>query len=577
MLGPRQKELVQPETLASFLNSLLREAKPLGLKFNLSASELQFENALSLKLLRNSPLGRHQYKNSEINLHNKPITSAQAINWLVERVSNLLGTETQESAAEFINRIHASDSAISEILKDCKDKIESLYDQRELNLIDSESMLYQGHSFHPYPKNRGGLDTSDFKIYSPEYAIPFNLEWALVHPDFYHEKKATHFDLDWAKDLINKNLSKELFESEAQNLLERGWKVLPVHPWQKKHLLKNQRVQEILNKEAIRFLASDLKPSFRATSSVRSLYSSDMPSMLKFSLSMRLTNSIRHLQEVEVVRGMQVHDVFHTDKGSEFLSKHPEFSVLFEGAYAALKDSEGKIIIESIVVSRDNPFTQNQDIGVHVLASLNQRSPKGRYYLESAFGLNSSSKVKSWFQKYLQVVLSPLLDAQANYGIYLGAHQQNLLLKLDESGFPIKSYFRDCQGTGYSEYGHTLYSSECESVVRENGNILTNDMGSMLFCYYLIINSTFNTIITLSEIANISETELIGDLRSFLVSFKNSAPVDSSTIDYLLENSGLWQKGNFGCCLRDINENTIENPMSIYNLIENPLKEGNHV
>ncbi len=578
MLGPKdaidqssRRIEFHADSLASFCNSLLREAGHLGLNCSISPDKVEFTNKsnqrLSLPLKRFSKLGRHQYQITQGQL-----PAQESIEWLIDATAEAMGEVSLQKRNEFLSRVTASNMALQKILAACQDRFKELYHKRDISLIDSESLLYAGHSFHPYPKNRGGLEDQDFESYSPEYGNEFKLHWAVVAAKNFHELRATHYQKDWILEILKSNLTSDFFKAHIGPALEQGMKILPIHPWQVKHLRENSRVRELIESGALRLLEGDERPMWRATSSVRSIYSAHLPSMLKFSLSMRLTNSIRHLQEVEVVRGMQVHDVLHTKKGQEFQKLHPEFSVLFEGAFAALKDISGKLIIESIVVARDNPFTKENSLRSHVLATLNQRGPSGRYYLEAAYNLKAPAELRVWFKQFLKVVLAPLIDAQSNYGIYLGAHQQNIVLTLGEDGMPKKSYFRDCQGTGYSELGHSLYSSECKSLVRENGNILTHDMGSMLFCYYLIINSTFNTIVTLSEIANCDETIFIEELREFLLHLRKLGPRDTSTLDYLLESEALWQKGNFGCCLRDINENTIANPMSIYNLIPNPLK-----
>lgn len=583
MLGLREqnnsthrKHPIHRESFASFTNSLLREAGHIGLNITLNESQVEFKKSASevliLPLARYSSLGRHQYQLRGITLEGNSIDADHALIWLTRLAALALGTSSEEKIQEFHSRVMASNQALQEILTDCGEFIEGQYCERELNLIDSESILYQGHSFHPYPKNRGGLGPSDFTRFSPEYTRPFKIHWALVAPEYFHEEKATSFQDEWTLTLIKKSVTSDFFKAHLSTPLSSGMKILPVHPWQRRQLEASSKVASLIAQGHVRFIEGDENASWRATSSVRSLYSELMPYMLKFSLTMRLTNSIRHLQEVEVVRGMQVHDVFHTDKGQEFLSANPQFEILYEGAFAALKDSEGKIIIESIVVCRDNPFDSETAKRTHVLASLNQPSPSGLYYLQNAYGLEASGPAREWFALFMKVVLAPLINAQANYGIYLGAHQQNIVLTLDQNGLPQKCYFRDCQGTGYSELGHSLYSKECKSLVRENGNILSEQMGSMLFCYYLIINTTFNTIISLAHLSNTEESVFIDDLKLFLKSLAANNPKDPSTLNYLLSSEALWQKGNFGCCLRDINENTIVDPMSIYNLIPNPLK-----
>lgn len=107
----------------------------------------------------------------------------------------------------------------------------------------------------------------------------------------------------------------------------------------------------------------------------------------------------------------------------------------------------------------------------------------------------------------------------------------------------------------------------------ENGNIL-GEMGNILFAYYLIINSSFNVIAAIAQSGTISESDLLDEMKAFLQDFRSQQPLDSSFLDYVLNQELILQKGNFFCSLDNINENTTENPLALYNLIRNPLYAG---
>lgn len=547
-----------------FFNSLLRELAPDCYLVGGSKDVITLKNKsgqeLSVALEKFSTIGRHKLKVHERPvLSERPVSKREALKWLCSLALEKLGEASKSQEDEFFSRVLSSDHNMKEILRDA-----NLKTQERLTFIASESSLFSGHTFHPYPKNRSGLEGESFKKYSPEYCSPFALAWCLAEPDVVISRSSKHFKNNWALEIFNGQLPQH---SEHKELL-------PVHPWQLEKLRSLPAIQSLEEQNKISFITENKDVNWRATSSVRSLYNSAAPYMLKFSLSMRLTNSIRHLQEVEVVRGMQVHDVMNSSVGKKLQEKWPNFHILHEPAFKGLKDPKtNKIIVESIVVCRQNILREHGEDNIAMLAGLNQQSPDASsYYLDK---ICDFSKISSeiWFKRFIDIALAPLLDYQANFGIYLGAHQQNLLLKLDSQGLPSGLLFRDCQGTGYSELGYETFKAECSSLERENGNILTSEMGRMLFCYYLFINSTFNTIATLSQITGQSEKLYLGILRESLNTLLKQGVKDESTLRYLLESEELWQKGNFGCCLRDINENTIRNPMSIYNKIPNPLRE----
>ncbi len=177
-----------------------------------------------------------------------------------------------------------------------------------------------------------------------------------------------------------------------------------------------------------------------------------------------------------------------------------------------------------------------------------------------------------WFKAFMDVVLEPLIHAQANYGMLMGAHQQNIVLAL-EHYLPVHCFFRDCQGTGFSQLGVELYdlSGPLASIT---GNHLQQEMGNKLFAYYLIINTTFSVISAIAADGLIEEEPLLDGLRVFLQQLLNSSPADPSFLEYVLYSPQLFHKGNFICSLEDLNENTLADPLSIYRPSSNPLAKG---
>ena len=179
--------------------------------------------------------------------------------------------------------------------------------------------------------------------------------------------------------------------------------------------------------------------------------------------------------------------------------------------------------------------------------------------------------VKTWFQRYLERVVEPLMIAQADYGLLYGAHQQNLIIRFDRL-LPSGAYFRDCQGTAYSNLGITLLKPELPELGRASENTLNERMANLLFVYYLFINSSFGLVSALAAYGLCSEKKLFQQMRDFLISLRNGPRQDRSCFDYLLESDQLWSKGNFLCSVVGMNESTTEDPLAIYHPMVNPLK-----
>lgn len=560
-----------------FLNSLLREwtqhrASPSMIEIPLGPA-----GRLEIPLNRHSLLGRHQYEGRFFLITS---TSRQEIDFfaLVRHLTEFLSGSFKTSDVQkrlFEARVRSSRDNIEAALAGREDSLKTKA-VTDFDFLAAEQALLIGHNFHPTPKSRDEFDAQDLQTYSPEFGGAFQLQWMAADPSLVFEKRAASFaDQDWTSQLALSDLCFEN-KAQAQALLDRGFKLLPFHPWQLGVLQKMSPVREYIESRRLKPLGPSQLP-WGATSSLRSVYREGAPFMLKFSMTLKLTNSIRHLLAHEVERGLQLQDVLKTAKGREFQKRHPRFHIVTEPAFFALKDTQGDLIEASLTVCRENPFGERRQNGKAVLATLAQDPLYGGenwlvQAASTAFEQGSrADKSRRWFRQYLQVAAAPLIDAQANYGFLLGAHQQNLILDLDR-GLPVGAYFRDCQGTGYSELGFQNFAGDVPLMTRDNGNILEAKMGTALFTYYLILNSTFNVITSLaSDPEGASEADLLADLREFLQQTLNNGVRDESVLKELLNSPVLQHKGNFLCALRGLNENTTLDPLSIYNPVPNPL------
>lgn len=301
--------------------------------------------------------------------------------------------------------------------------------------------------------------------------------------------------------------------------------------------------------------------------------------MLKYSLSVKLINSVRHLLPKEVIRGKEIHQVkYRTSIGTEMKQRYPDFEVITEPAHGAIKGPDGQILPETMMVLRENPFNNPQALrATELLASLTQDNPNGASRLVSLIRKLADTEQLSpemialrWFNQYLSTVVEPLMIGQSDFGLLFGAHQQNLMITLKQ-GYPWKVYFRDCQGTGYSHIARQLLAEAISEETRQQEHHVDGELGNWLFTYYLIINSTFGVISALGAGQVTSETSLLMALREFLVKLRASDPRDPHCLDYILNSPELWSKGNFYCSYCDMNENTLENPLAVYHSLSNPL------
>jgi N2-citryl-N6-acetyl-N6-hydroxylysine synthase len=564
------QQLAQAHSATSFLNALFLEWKGVERNPEQFIIPLRTNERIIIPLKKYSLLGRHHYQGQyfleEYSGAQTELTFENLIQKICQQLAPGFGT-TDAQMDDFLARVNNSVRNIELSLSQRSDDIQALY-ECPADFKAAEQGLFIGHTFHPTPKSRSEFSDADYNRYSPEMGGHFALEWWLVKPEIFFQKHSLGFqDLNWLNDLF--------IQEMGSDKLKIGFVPFPIHPWQKNFILKHPDVAQYLSDGSILELGFATDEWF-PTSSLRTIYSAKANYQLKFSMNVRLTNSIRHLLVKELDRGLQVHDVFSHKLGQEFSDHNPQFEVIHEPVYAALKDKQGTPIQISLMMGRFNPFKESSQ--AIVLATLTQDHPQfeqnliqnyiEKYAAAESTDLNTASKL--WFIEFLIIALRPLIKAQSDYGILLGSHQQNMILEIRDDR-PFKSYFRDCNGTGYSGMGFKLFHSEVASLIKENGNILEGEEANYLFGYYIIINTTFNVISSIAHSGWISEEELIICLRNFLQDLKKENPKDSSFLDYLLNREALMHKGNFFCSFKDINENTESNPLSIYTEIPNPI------
>jgi N2-citryl-N6-acetyl-N6-hydroxylysine synthase len=564
------RALAAQHSTTAFLNSWLKEwpkKRAAGLTVR---AELAPGIELVLPLEKFSSLGRHRYAPPFfVEEHG----ARREISFLDLRslVSEAFALHHNKlPAADFSYRVLSSENVIEEILREAAPQLKSLY-ANGASFLPAEQGLALGHSFHPTPKSREEFNQEDLHRYSPEFGGSFALTWFLARPRAILE--------ECGEGLKPRAWLNDLYQEAFGEAPPEGWIPFPAHPWQKQRLLKDPRVKALLA-EGLLVDQTAGSGAWHPTSSLRTIFRAEAPYMLKFSLSLRLTNSVRHITLAELRRGLQAHDVFASEEAKKFHAEHPAFTFLSEPAFVALRGSDGQPLVESIVVARSNPYFQMQNAAV--LATLTQEAPFGGESLllkevrkaaaDSFLSLPDASL--RWFLTFVQVAVKPLLLAQAELGVILGAHQQNLMIGL-ERGWPTRAYFRDCHGTGYTARGVERFGSLVPRLSLNNGNLVPERMGHVLFGYYLILNSVFNVISALAADGWIEESTLLAEFRRELEALMQRPGIDASFFRYLLDSPELLHKGNFFCACTSLNENTSADPLALYVPIPNPFFRGN--
>lgn len=575
--------------LQSFFNSFSMETKdcrvaqqhlyiPLG------------EQQLALPLSYVSTLGRHRYQgdiylinhvkthneyqvDSNINNGNK-IDFSRAVSLLVSHYYPNIDSKTHD---RFFNRVGESTRYINRAELALKQR--SQLDLSADSFIQSEQSLVGGHSMHPAPKSCEPLTEEQQYAYLPEYAQQFAIEWFAVHPSYIASQTKTPQLLHTFKALLQNNLSLDgKTTNHIPTLIQQGWLALPMHPLQAKEWREN------IKKNGLSEYVVDCQLSthgWTATSSTRAIYHPQLAWMLKVSLPVKLTNSLRLLSEKEAKRGVQFSQMLQTPAGQEMQQRMPQIQFIQEPIWASIKDSNGQCLDLPLVCLRENIFHSVQEphnsqlqSNTHLLATVNQNlcgnSQIGQwvknYAQENQLSLEMAAR--QWLNQFMNKVIHPLCIARSDYGIILLAHQQNILLDIEDN-LPAGMKYRDCQGIALTDIALQRFSALFDN--QEPEYYVPRDKVDPYLSYYLIGNTLLNTIAAISADTQINERSLWSVCQHAFSQWRQAHPQDTGFYDYLLTSPTLSWKRNFFCFLSDFNEATLPDPSQIYCEIDNPF------
>lgn len=553
-----------------FLNSLIRETKDWRLSQGEPAElviPLAEEKALHFKVAYFSPTQHHRFAfPARLVTHrgSETVTFATVARLIVDKLQHQqqLPAPGCEAFYQRVMESHAHTAEATAARHDWRSLRE-----KALNFAEAEQALLVGHAFHPAPKSHEPFTQQQAERYLPDFAPHFPLRWFAVDKD--------HL----AGDSLQLTLQQRLTRFAAENapqllhaLTDRQW-LFPLHPWQADYLLQQTWCQQLVEKGLVTDLGEAGAPWLPTTSS-RSLYCATSRDMIKFSLSVRLTNSVRTLSVKEVKRGMRLARLAQTDRWQDMQARFPAFRVMQEDGWAGLRDAQGTIMEESLFALRENLIVDRPQSQTNVLVSLTQSAPDGGDSLLSAavkrlsqrLHISEKQAAHAWVDAYCQQVLKPLFTAEADYGLVLLAHQQNILVEMEQD-LPVGLIYRDCQGSAFMPHAAGWLDMIGEAQAE---NVFSREQLLRYFPYYLLVNSTFAVTAALGAAGMDSETHLMARVRDALTALRNEV-THKGCLDYVLESPHWNVKGNFFCYLHDHNENTIVDPSVIYFDFINPL------
>jgi len=277
---------------------------------------------------------------------------------------------------------------------------------------DLESLVVDGHPYHPSYKSRLGFDVADNAAYGPEFARPIRPWWVALRRDLV-ECSAVG---DVRPEVVGDHV------------------VLPVHPWQWR-TQASTTVAPLLADAALVPLGTG-DDDYRAQQSIRSLANVSRPERptLKLALSIVNTSTARTLAPHAVanaplitawLQGIAARDPYLARELQPVLlgellgvAHSPELSAIWRESvhrYLAAGEEAAPFTALCHVDATGEPFI-------------------GRWVKEQG--------VEAWVRRLLEVAVAPVLHFLVAHGIALEAHAQNLML-IHAGGRPRRLGLRD--------------------------------------------------------------------------------------------------------------------------------------
>ncbi|MFC3152744.1 IucA/IucC family protein [Litoribrevibacter euphylliae] len=483
--------------------------------------------------------------------------------------------KTQE--LELLARLIESQQVMTRYLE-TRNQDQRLFSNR---FIDSEQSILFGHWLHPTPKSRQGIHEWQHQDYTPELCGHFQLHYFAVDRALVEQGSILSQS---AEEILNQVLSSE--NSNTLPQLDEHMMLVPTHPLQAQWLLHQAYIQGYLESGKIRDIGP-LGARFTPTSSVRTLYCESLGFMIKLSIPVKVTNSMRINMHHELEAGVAVASLF---RQTQFSTTYPRFQTIDDPAYLTLNLPEQEESGFELII-RENPFSACQPEverqAVVSLAALTQDSldPEKPSRLASLIHTIAEEQhsdlqhadlqyvAQEWFEQYWISAIEPAIRLYDEHGIALEAHQQNSLLDVTH-GYPSRYFFRDNQGF-YLSKSHKESLIAMEPILAKTDDLFyDDDMIINRFSYYLIANQLFSVISRLGNDQLLPEQQTLTRCVELLTELKPALSAQGKRlVEVILCQQDIAFKGNLLTRIHDVDELQSDQELAVYTKIRNPFRD----
>jgi siderophore synthetase component len=401
---------------------------------------------------------------------------------LLELVTAVLAQRCGPGGGRLAEEVRAGRAALAAVLADRPPVPARPLPQPAAGFVDSEQALLAGHPRHPAPKWRSG-SPDHWRRWSPDARTAFPLHWLAVRDDLVRE---------WT-------VGGPTFDELAPDVPD-GHRALPLHPWQAR-LLAGPLAAAQQRGELV-----DLGPAglpWHPTSSVRTLYQPETDVFVKTSLSVRITNCVRH-SSVADLEGAVLLTRLLAQAGTR------EFVVLGEptARTVAVDDLAGRV---GAIVRCGLALAPGERAHLAGTLAAQEADPAGTPTRLADVLAGGDPLI--WWDRYVTLLVPPVLRLWAGAGVVLEPHLQNVLVVTGDSGAPVRVLLRDMEGVRLRTDRHAaLLASLAPEVAAATA--YDPERAAARIGYCLLVNNLGELAVAVAELSGAPEERLWAPVRA---------------------------------------------------------------
>ncbi|MGI5132672.1 IucA/IucC family protein [Pseudonocardia sp. CA-107938] len=414
-----------------------------------------------------------------------PVQEGTADGWvdiglerLLELVAAALTQRCGPAGGQLLDEVRAGRAALAAVLADRPDHPARPLAEPAAGYVDSEQALLAGHPRHPAPKWRSGTP-QEWRRWSPEARTAFPLHWFAVRDDLVQE---------WS---IGPSLIDELAPEVPD-----GHRALPLHPWQARML-----APELAARAGLVDLGPG-GPPWHPTSSVRTLYQPEADVFLKTSLTVRITNCVRH-SSVADLEGAVLLTRLLAGAGA------PGFALLGEPSARTVRVPQlaGRV---GVIARCGLGLAPGER--AHLAGTLAAQEVDPAAIPTRLADVLQGGDPLDWWDRYVALVVPPVLRLWAGQGVVLEPHLQNVLVVTGTDGSPRRVLLRDMEGVRLRTDRHAALLASLAPPVAA-ATAYDAEQAAARIGYCLLVNNLGELAVAVAELGGVPEQRLWTPVR----------------------------------------------------------------